>query len=116
MPIPDTLARKITADFRSEKKYGGRKNFCDALVQYNMILHQAQQPEGKTLVRLWTHERHPYLALTGELWVSCMSYLEKRDHDISGAQCIKVLNDLPTPVLRKCNYIVMFHKSNSVKG
>ena len=31
MPIPNTLARKITADFRAEKKYGGRKNFCDAL-------------------------------------------------------------------------------------
>ena len=31
MPIPDTLPRKITADFRAEKKYGGRKNFCDAL-------------------------------------------------------------------------------------
>ena len=27
MPIPDTLARKITADFRAEKKYGGRKKF-----------------------------------------------------------------------------------------
>ena len=32
MPIPNTLARKITADFRAEKKYGGRKKFCDALV------------------------------------------------------------------------------------
>ena len=32
MPIPDTLPRKITADFRAEKKYGGRKIFCDALV------------------------------------------------------------------------------------
>ena len=32
MPIPDTLARKITADFRAEKKYGGRKFFCDALI------------------------------------------------------------------------------------
>ena len=31
MPIPDTLARKITADFRAEKKYGGRKKICDAL-------------------------------------------------------------------------------------
>ena len=30
MPIPGTLARKITADFRAEKKYGGRKYFCDA--------------------------------------------------------------------------------------
>ena len=31
MPIPNTLSRKITADFRAEKKYGGRKKFCDAL-------------------------------------------------------------------------------------
>ena len=31
MPIPDTLARKITDDFGAEKKYGGRKNVCDAL-------------------------------------------------------------------------------------
>ena len=32
MPIPNTLSRKITADFRAEKKYGGRKKICDALV------------------------------------------------------------------------------------
>ena len=31
MPIPDTLPRNITADFRAEKKYGGRKKFCDVL-------------------------------------------------------------------------------------
>ena len=31
MPIPNTLSRKIMADFRAEKKYGGRKKFCDAL-------------------------------------------------------------------------------------
>ena len=31
MPIPNTLSCKITADFRAEKKYGGRKKFCDAL-------------------------------------------------------------------------------------
>ena len=31
MPIPNTLSRKITADFRAEKKYGGRKKICDAL-------------------------------------------------------------------------------------
>ena len=32
MPIPNTLSRKITADFRAEKKYGGRKKICDALL------------------------------------------------------------------------------------
>ena len=34
MPIPDTLhvACKITADFGAEKKYGGRKKFCDTLI------------------------------------------------------------------------------------
>ena len=31
MPIPDTLARKVTVNFGAEKKYGGRKKFCDAL-------------------------------------------------------------------------------------
>ena len=33
MPISNILSRKITADFRAEKKYGGRKKFCDALLQ-----------------------------------------------------------------------------------
>ena len=50
MPIPDTLARKITADFRAEKKYGGRKKFCDALglvpiwqqaITWNCFIHAA---------------------------------------------------------------------------
>ena len=38
--------------------------------------------EGKTLVRQGTHERHPYLTLMGEVWVSFVSYLENIDHDI----------------------------------
>ena len=38
MPIPDTLhvACKITADFGAEKKYGGRKKFCDTLRPANI--------------------------------------------------------------------------------
>ena len=42
--------------------------------------------EGKTAVTLRTHERNQYLALTGELWMSFMSYLEKRwPRDIGSA-------------------------------
>ena len=37
--------------------------------------------------RLGTRERQPYLALTGELWVSFVSYLEKIERYISGTHC-----------------------------
>ena len=37
MPISNILSRKITADFRAEKKYGGRKIFCDALI-YGFVM------------------------------------------------------------------------------
>ena len=56
MPIPDTLARKITADFRAEKKYGGRKKFCDALLQEqevgqdHMLLPHVEERILKVLV------------------------------------------------------------------
>ena len=43
--------------------------------------------EGKTLFSVGTHERQPYLALMGKLWVSFVRYLEKIDHDISGVHC-----------------------------
>ena len=43
---------------------------------------------SKTSVTIRTYERHPYLALTGELWVSFVSYVEKTDREISGAHCI----------------------------
>ena len=35
----------------------------------------------------WTNEKHLYLALTGELLVYFMSYLEKSDHEILGVHC-----------------------------
>ena len=41
--------------------------------------------EGKTSVRLRTHDRDTYLVLTDELWVFLVSYLEKSDRVISGA-------------------------------
>ena len=41
MPFPDTLARKITADFRAEKKYGGRKKICDALAIFLVFMASA---------------------------------------------------------------------------
>ena len=46
-------------------------------VKYNTMQHN--NFEGKASVRLRSHERHPYVALTGELW----SYLEKIDREIS---------------------------------
>ena len=49
-------------------------------IQYNTIVWN--KFEGKILVKLWTQERQAYRALTGELWVSCLSYL---GNDISGA-------------------------------
>ena len=42
------------------------------------------------LVRLCAHERHPYFALTGELWVSFLCYVEINDREKSGAFCIVV--------------------------
>ena len=42
---------------------------------------------GTTLVTLRTHERHPYLALMGDIWVSFVSYLGKSDRDISVVHC-----------------------------
>ena len=47
-------------------------------VQYNTLLHE-HNFDGKTSATLRTHETHPYLALTGELWVSFVSCLEKSD-------------------------------------
>ena len=48
--------------------------------------------EGKTLVRLGSHGKHPYtsLALMGELWVFFVSYYEKIDRDVLGAHCMCV--------------------------
>ena len=43
-----------------------------------------------TLVRLRAHEGHPYIALTGELWVSFQGHVQRSDRDISGAFCIVV--------------------------
>ena len=37
------------------------------------------------VVRLWAHEGHPYLALTGELWVSFLCYVEISDREMAGA-------------------------------
>ena len=58
-----------------------RFNIARYCTQYNIF-------ECETSARLWTHERHPYLALTGEPWVSFVSYLEKSDREVSGVHCI----------------------------
>ena len=52
--------------------------------KYSTILTQYNIFECETSVRLWTHERHPYLALTGKPWVSFVSYVEESDREISG--------------------------------
>ena len=45
-----------------------------------MILHTTQQPWFQSFdYSYWTHERHTYITLTGELWVYFVSYLEKSD-------------------------------------
>ena len=68
-------------------------------VTRNCILHN----KGKTLIRLGTHDRQPSLALTGELWVSFVSYLEKIARDISGALCIVCTNILLHYQSNDCN-------------
>ena len=55
-------------------------------VQYNNILHTMQQ--GKTSARFRTDGRQPYLALTGEIWLSSASYWVKSDCKISEVHCI----------------------------
>ena len=55
--------------------------------QYNTLCTQHRKFGCKTSVPLWTHERHPYLTLRGELCVSFVSYLEKSDRGISKAHC-----------------------------
>ena len=49
---------------------------------------QCNKSEGKTSARLRTHERHTYLALTGELWLSLVICWEKSDREISGTHCV----------------------------
>ena len=49
---------------------------------YNIMLCSTQHNASK--VKLPTHERHPYLALMGELWMSFMRHLEKSDRKILG--------------------------------
>ena len=81
---------------------------------YNITWYCTQHNkfEGKTSARLRTHERQPYLALTGELWVSFVSYLEKIGRDMSGAHCtgISIITiwwpwDNPFLYYRNCNIV-----------
>ena len=52
---------------------------------YNLTRYciQFDKFEGKNLARLWTLERHPYLALTGELWLSIVSCWGTSDLELS---------------------------------
>ena len=56
-------------------------------MQYSTILHK-NNFESTTSVTLRTREGHSYLALTGELWVSFVSYIEDKDREISIGHCI----------------------------
>ena len=58
------------------------------MIQYSTVCTQLNNFECKISVRLWTHERHTYLTLPGELWVSLVSYLEKSDCEILGGHRI----------------------------
>ena len=41
------------------------------------------------IIIIWTYGRHPYPALiTGQPWVSSVSYLDKRDRELLGVHCI----------------------------
>ena len=57
-------------------------------VQY-IIRYRTQHNtfEGETLSTLRTYERHPYIALSGELWVSFVIFLEKSYREIGVAHC-----------------------------
>ena len=59
-------------------------------VQYNTILHTAWTHRRQNFGRFPSHERQPYLALTGELWLPSMSYWGKSDGELSGMHCIRV--------------------------
>ena len=49
--------------------------------KYNTILHTTKQLQ-------WHNSNSRRAPLTGELWVSLVSYLEKNDREISGVHCI----------------------------
>ena len=49
---------------------------------------QCSNFECKTSARLRTREWQPYLALTGELWLSSVSYWRKSDREVSRVHCI----------------------------
>ena len=61
-----------------------------ARCHYNTVTRyctNTTNPISKLRLRYRAHERHPYLAPTGELWVYFVSYLEKSGREISGAHC-----------------------------
>ena len=69
MPIPDTLARKITADFRAEKSMGAEKKIVTLWLLYLIMylicacFHSGTLPSGTgtgTRYFLFTRYRYRY--------------------------------------------------------
>ena len=54
-------------------------------VIYDVIMHTAEQLQWQNFGQIYTHERHPYLALTGELWDVFRELYKENDRDISSA-------------------------------
>ena len=75
MPIPDTLARKITADFRAEKKYGGRKKFCDALLNEILLIWPLGTNFSEILIKIYTFSfrKMPLKMMSGKWQQFCLS-------------------------------------------
>ena len=76
MSIPDTLARKITADFRATKKYGAEKNFvtlCTVVKFGSMSALTFDKDVFRTLKCIWCHVDFFYV-----YWIFKEISIEKR--------------------------------------
>ena len=60
------------------------------MLRYNLTRYCTQYNnfKGKTSARFRIHETQLHLKLTGELWLSSVSYLDKSDSEISRVHCI----------------------------
>ena len=85
--LSSTQCCEITLDDNAKSTIGNHYIIYSRYiaVQYNTILHTPQLWRYNFGHTSGTHERHQYLALTGELWVSFVSYLEKSNREISEA-------------------------------
>ena len=71
---------------------------CFAIVQWSAVITWSNivryyninnnRNWGRISIRCWTHKRHPYLVLTGELWSSFMNIREKIYRVITAPHCM----------------------------